>query len=171
MPEPEELPRSKSPLKILREEDVAEMLEHGLTEPMQEDAARVAKESFLNRSKAKENAKDAWEDAKRHGDFLTTITGDIYIAGYDPVVGDDLELNAESLEHENVHKVLQKMKKLKASLALDHFVPNALTLPKYGEGFEASIELEFLQSQKRLDDAPAFSLETAFKKYKREGSY
>lgn len=55
LPEPEELRRSKSPLKILTEEDVASMLEHGELPASNDEEAEILRECFLNPLQKREN--------------------------------------------------------------------------------------------------------------------
>ena len=67
--EPEELPRSRSPLKILTEEDVASMPEHGELSASNYQDAEILRECFLNPLQAREYAHEIYEQMRQKKAF------------------------------------------------------------------------------------------------------
>lgn len=173
MPEPEELLRSKSPLKILTEQDVTSMLEHGELPAASDEEAEILKQSFLNPERAREHAPRIYEEMRKKGLFVASPTGNIFATSGSGERFKDmlesLEMVASAFSHEYIHTIFDKMKKLRAASDLDKRAAKLASLAPASNLQELDIIMS--ESQLRLSERPITPIDSAIQKYRREGSY
>ena len=162
--------RGESPLKLLTEEDLEQMLLRGEMSPTPE-GVEIARESFLNPERAKHHAKQLYESVQYAEPALITYPSGVYHRGViDPVTSKHIEANPETLEdmlaHEAIHEILFKMKKGRANRSFDNPITEYIV-----ESSEPEVARVMDASRQRWMSRPRTPIDVAMKKYKMEGSY